>query len=119
MRTELEVTVRIFRAEWAMKLLSRFLIDQQALGLGTVDAQGIRLFACVHITSRLRSTVSAILSDPPFTPYRFRHKKTPSLYSIKTPLMRDYQGLSGQDHRLGSWRNQGVLTSEHEENCFD
>jgi hypothetical protein len=44
--------------------------------------------------------------------------KTPSLYSIKTLLMRDCQGLSGQDHRLGSWRHQGVLTSEHEENCF-
>ncbi len=85
MRTVLEATVRIFRAEWSMKRLSSFLIDQQALGLGTVDAQGIRLFARVHITSRLRSTVSAILRNPPFTPYRFRHKKTPSLYSIKTP----------------------------------
>lgn len=62
-----------------MKRLSRFLIDQQALGLGTVDAHGIRLFACVHITSRLRSTVSAILCNPPFTPCRFRHKENPKL----------------------------------------
>jgi len=50
-----------------MKDLSRFLINQQALGLGTVDAQGRRLFG-VHITSRLHPTLAAMPRDPPLTP---------------------------------------------------